>query len=365
MWVVLKLLAFIVTFNYKKLFKRRLTGDAELVNNTLIYRNVTIRNRSTYFTDFNVEFYSPYFFKLTREAWYDKVFKFLGLAIESQTGDRDFDRKVYVDCDDRRLYKILRHDIRIRKAILDLFSTNCHSITHFGDFMRVRFKDERFFSQKISEALVEVCELLQMSERQAPHSQKLKNFFSHPALYVEATIWGLAAYAWLGMIEAIVVRGSTTLHLDINLLFGKSILCSILVGISLFLFSIIFLAGSSRSHRVLVESFFMILLSVPMSGYCLVVDLNRALDRSSVRNIEVPVSQLEVRELRVRRGFKGYLYLVHIDSPSLLSEFPELKYIKVKRDVYQSIVKGSAIPISIREGWLGIPYLVSVNGWQY
>lgn len=63
---------------------------------------------------------SPYEFEMVVETWFDRRFKTLGLAVEVQTGDEQFDRECYVRSDTPAFAAAYLADPIKRIAILDL-----------------------------------------------------------------------------------------------------------------------------------------------------------------------------------------------------------------------------------------------------
>jgi hypothetical protein len=59
-------------------------------------------------------------FKITRETWFDRLGKRLGLALEVQTGDEEFDRECYVRSDTPEFAEAYLGDPVKRVAILDM-----------------------------------------------------------------------------------------------------------------------------------------------------------------------------------------------------------------------------------------------------
>ncbi|HUR57497.1 MAG TPA: hypothetical protein VM029_07295, partial [Opitutaceae bacterium] len=64
---------------------------------------------------------TPLVFAMTRESAWDRVFKFLGVSTELQTGDEEFDRKIYVAGDHPALHRLLSEDPALRQRVLALF----------------------------------------------------------------------------------------------------------------------------------------------------------------------------------------------------------------------------------------------------
>jgi hypothetical protein len=120
--------------------------------------------------------------------------------------------------------------------------------------------------------------------------------------------------------------------------------------------------GSSRGHRIIVESAIVLVLGLPVAGIQVVGDSNRALDDAPPALVTRTIGYCEVREHRGRRGRRWYSYHVwlapaveHPAGPSLPAE------IEVTRSICNRAAAGDAIELEIGPGRWSIPWYRSIR----
>jgi hypothetical protein len=69
----------------------------------------------------------PIEFRLDREGRMQQLARTLGFASVFQTGDADFDARVYIDSDDEQFLNSLRDSASMRRAVLDLYDSGIAS----------------------------------------------------------------------------------------------------------------------------------------------------------------------------------------------------------------------------------------------
>jgi len=75
---------------------------------------------------------------LVREGAFDRLAKRIGYAVEPQTGDADFDRRVYLITDDDALARALGDSPEARRAVLDLLDLDISRIDVTGNGFTIR-----------------------------------------------------------------------------------------------------------------------------------------------------------------------------------------------------------------------------------
>ncbi|WP_156035571.1 hypothetical protein [Caulobacter sp. UNC358MFTsu5.1] len=75
---------------------------------------------------------------LVREGGFDRLAKRIGYAVEPQTGDADFDRRVYLITDDDALARALGDSPEARRAVLDLLDLDISRIDVTGNGFTIR-----------------------------------------------------------------------------------------------------------------------------------------------------------------------------------------------------------------------------------
>lgn len=292
-------------------------------------------------------------FKLSRESIFDSIFKFLGVSQEVQTNDSLFDKRIYIACDSFSLKKELITDAITRKLILDLFSNDCVSILCDGEELEFTFVGS---SSIDSQALLKVSLIYQqMMEMKSPKKGWSSDPFNFKILLIESIVWSIGAYAVIAFFEI----GGSNPYLD----HASAIKIGLLTGLILafiFLFSFFYLVrGSSRGHRVLIESFFLLLFALPQSGIAIVDDINTSLDKSDPILFTADVAAL--RESSVwRRRFS--LYHVDLVEHRKSSDLRLPGSLKIDVSTYVRLKSTKQVTLVVRRGFLGLPWVQNIEG---
>src|SRR5262245_33599375 len=98
------------------------------------------------------------------------------------------------------------------------------------------------------------------------------------------------------------------IHLRPNGVVGLGLMFGLAAFIALIVFISTWLRGSSRGHRVIVESALVLALGLPVSAAALVADTNRAFDRAPPVHVSRKVSSCERRQHRSAKRRKHYSY---------------------------------------------------------
>jgi hypothetical protein len=342
-----------------KTFEKQ-SGTVEVFDGMDIKVSRSTNKGTTYWTQFAAELEIPCVFKLTREKWYDRLFKFFGIAVEIQSGDVMFDRLIYIACDHPEFSREIQLDARSRKLITGLLTEDCRFISCDGHTLFIRYDGKKV---QTSELLKQIADLKTQFSDVGSHTHNLlSDPFVKRAFIIEALIWSFAGYAIVGLGEWL--WNKQDVHIDSSQLMWTGVKLGGLLGAGLFTIVLLLLSGSSRSHRLLVESVLVISLSLPFGGIHLVSDLNRNLDRSPTVTINAEVSQVVERVHIGRRGSKSYSYHMYVVRTDL-NEFRLPSEIEVNYRVYQVTRANSKVPVVVGQGWLKQPWIKSVNGVEY
>ena len=79
-------------------------------------------------------------FALEREGWFHRVSKSFGFCAELQTGDSDFDRRVFIRSDDTTFQQELSSDQRLHALILEAFAAGAGSIYATPTLLTIQMK---------------------------------------------------------------------------------------------------------------------------------------------------------------------------------------------------------------------------------
>jgi hypothetical protein len=183
--------------------------------------------------------------------------------------------------------------------------------------------------------------------------------FVWKALFAESVIWSIAAYGWTSYFAW--TFSLTQLHLNQFALIRNGIILGIfamvvLCGCVAFLFK-----GSSRGHRILIESFLVLTLSLPVGGIGMFHDINTGLGEQKATVIEAKVTLLEEKIHRKRSNKIKKSYHLDIDQNSYLSSYELKKNWKISFEQFQSIGQAQFVKFTIKPGYLGEPWIQSIE----
>lgn len=113
------------------------------------------------------------------------------------------------------------------------------------------------------------------------------------------------------------------------------------------------MSTSARGHMMFWWNSVLTAASLVIICSQLLLEINIRFDHSEIKNYSTVV--IEKVERRLRRSSRYYLDLTFSEK-----QFPYL--IRVSPTVYSMTAENSQIVIGYKEGYLGYPYLVSING---
>ena len=122
----------------------------------------------------------------------------------------------------------------------------------------------------------------------------------------------------------------------------------------------VFLKGCSRGHRIFIESFIVLGLSIPLGSIGLISDINIHFDNSRSIFVEAQITDKYEREHRSRRS-KWYSYHINVEAINNIAQFNLPRSISVSQAVYNSVNKNGTIRIEIGRGRLKHQWYRSIN----
>ncbi|MDX6765672.1 MAG: hypothetical protein SFU85_02670 [Candidatus Methylacidiphilales bacterium] len=308
-------------------------------------------------TFYGIALKKGFYFKLTEEGGTDRFFKWLGFSSEMQTEDEEFDRHIYVACDHRELPQFLKQDVAARKAVCRLFRRGIHSISTDGSYLWVYQKGSIVPNEEDLEDLSTLGKLL----KKVPDSalQFLQDPFFHKAFIAESLTWGIALYGAPGLIELSLLPHP--LYLSWMPVLGMGLLLSAVLFLLLMLFLALFLGGSSRTHRIIVESALLLLIGLPWTGAELVSDANIAFDNRPAEIRHARITEKYTRITRGRRGSRKVSYYFRLEFEAEASKVRIPEQMVVGRGLYNEGGEGKAVEIHIRPGRFNFPWMEQIR----
>ncbi|MDQ1352019.1 MAG: hypothetical protein QG657_2325 [Acidobacteriota bacterium] len=308
------------------------------------------KNAPPYFKVF-VECPSTGDFKITRETGFDRFFKRLGICVELETNDREFDDAFFITTNSEGFTREYFRKSDKRRLVTEVFARGFNELIHDGEKIVATWKSfPRGMNMEIK-TIEEIAAVLGQLAGDIPNiyeqesaeniGWKQRRFFAFavPIFLLVAGIAGL-------------VMGLTTFHpLDE----GKVILDSFKYSIPLLIlflwFSVQLLRGRSSSHRELMGVFALSLFGFIIAGMGGEMTLNGWLDKSKPVIHEVKVTDKYSTRSKNSRSY-------HV----VLESWREGRYsekLSVRRSFYNQLVPGqSTMVITTKAGKLGFEWLV-------
>ncbi len=175
---------------------------------------------------------------------------------------------------------------------------------------------------------------------------------------VDAILWAIIGYAAAAFVELSAVHED--IHLEAGKLIQLGLLATGVLLATLMGLVILILRGSSKSHRLFVQSFLILALTLPMAGIQLVSDLNRELDTMPPEIIITKV--IGKREVlhRGRRGRKYTTYHLTL-APAVQDHVSVPDDISVQSGLYRQLRDGANLKMTISPGYFKIPWFRSME----
>lgn len=355
MWILLRLvvsgIGFAIRYLTRQSRKLPLSSFSGISYSEQIFRS---KGRVTGYR-LSVPLESGVVFVLTREGGFDRWSKALGLSVEFQTGDPDFDRRVYVACDHPFFCRSLKENCKTREAVDLLLSGGFRRVWSDGKWLHAS-------SDRVQEhsKFVPLLDTLKegVSHAEAGMARRTSDDFAWRVLLVEALLWAMAGYAGASLLE--LITAPQDVHLDQSRLIWLGLGLSAVVGCGLIGLIVVFLQRSSRSHRVLWESSLLLLFSLPVFGIQGVSDVNRGGDQSPSVEMQVRVERKWTTVHRRRRGRRSVQHYASFRPESPGIPFPNR--VRVTSTLYQSLPENQTIPVELGQGRLGLHYFRKING---
>ncbi len=300
------------------------------------------------------------FFEIIRETKIDHFCKSIGLNGEFQTGDTNFDQKLYIKCDHVIFGKFLKESSKTRAILLELFEKDFQikKIWCNGHYIFLES------SARLDPPLLWVLKLNEIRKELDAFYQMPREKFSDPyfarAIFIEAILWGITGYSLVSMIENSAHPESYYPDSMQLILWGLGFSAVIFVLLCLLIFKL--LKGSSRCHRIMVDSYLLLLLSLPLFGIQTLSDFNRGADMEPGFSMEAKVEKKWTETHRSRRG-KRTTHHVRIHPESDNFKLP--RKIQISSSLYYSLREGEFINIELGPGRLGFPWYRSIGGARY
>lgn len=360
MWIIIKLvvvgLSFLARFRLKYFWGRSL-GDKEIINSAEIFIQKIKNKNSVVATEFRFHFETPVLFKISKETSLDRFFKKMGISTEIQTGDTSFDSSIYLASDSFTFQSKIMNDETLRKVITLLFQAGCKYIQCDGRVLKIVFPSDRASESLLKSQSVQVKKLFNQFTK-IPVNQ-FQDHFAIKALIVEGIIWSIFTYSCLSFFNWIFVQEDV--HINKIKIAYLGVALGLIVTVIICAGVFYTFRGSSRGHRIFIESFILLLLGLPVGGIGLFCDLNTQLDRSLAKIIEADIVSVEERVSRSRRGRKNISYHLALSTKQNIDNLLIPRNLKISRETYHAIKAHDSVNIELGEGYLKQVWIRSIK----
>jgi len=366
MWVLIKLSLVIVGFfvRYLRNPNSKLPEDRVFVNGDTIHYRQKKHKGTINSTTFEILLPTHAYFKLTEESWVDRLLKGMGFSEELQTRDENFDRHIYIASDSEAVQRALRSSQEARDLISKLFRRGCKNIAGDGKRVSFHFKGDLSLERGVHNLISELKQtLLSLSIRAR---SIFDDSFFYKALLIESVIYSLGIAGALGAIQIFIISRYGDLHLNAWDLVRPGLAFAAFLFISVMAFVVFFMRGSSRGHRIIVESALVLCFGVPTAGIDMIGDFNMSADNSRPIKIRCKIVELRKQEHRGRRGRTYYTYHLRPQrmNPGTIEKVEgiEVPYsIQISSDNYHAAFGRKYVTLNIGRGALGVPWYRSMR----
>lgn len=296
-------------------------------------------------------------FRLVRESKWDTRFKDWGLSSEVQTGDDEFDELVYVVSDNVLLGTHLSMSQETRDAIREILSGEYKEIECDGEKVWLTARGGSEASDTDFKRIVGLGEKLEgMKTDRVP---LYREPFFVKASITETILYALSGYAWVGFMELLTAREDLIVHTSKHIWMGLGL------GVALFavLISVVrtFFQGSSRGHRIILESAFLLFFSLPLAGIILIEDVNIGFDQKPEIRMVSKVSNVTSVRHTTKNGHY-YTYHAYFSSPNS-GEVKLPEELSVPNHIYRDRAGHKDLELTLGRGALGLPWVKGVR-WK-
>ena len=366
MWIAFRLILAIVGFVVRQVARGKKTATDGYFEGIAYFQKVreTKKKGVTGFT-IGMERRSPTWLRCHAESSVDRFFKKLGVANEVRTGDEQFDDLVYVTCDHPYIQALLTETQELRDAIAEALNSGYKRVVFNGSTVAIERDADHRPMQRDFEVLKAIHTASARLEDELP--SRFADPFLWKALIVEGVIWSIVGYAVGAAIE--MAFTDADVHVARTALVKLGLMVAGAVFVVLLAIIVLWMRGSSRGHRVIVEGAILLLLALPVSGIQLVGDTNRGLDDAPPIVVNRTYNQCEVREhhRRSRRSWRRrtttYTYHLWLDPVAAPSEAdpadgplpPRLpQTIEITRELCDAITPDKTVEITLGPGRWGL-----------
>jgi hypothetical protein len=294
-------------------------------------------------------------FSIKPETKFDRFFKKLGICVELETHDRDFDDTFFITTDSIPFTRSFLERQENRQSIQALFKLGFNYLKHDGKTITATWRNfPRRTHMEVDRMEKAVAELstpyrnipkITIYESMEPSSPwRAKRLFAF-AFSILIAVTGTAA---------MIAMLTGYKPLDPDKIFVQSLKFSIPLFIVFTWLSLQLLKGRSSSHRELIAVFFIALAGFPVAGFGYMGFLNAVWD-----NNPPAVHEVMVNEKYYSKHKNSYSYYALVDS---WREGETTEKLSISRNFFNRLQPGSStITITTKPGKFGYEWIVDFH----
>jgi len=302
-------------------------------------------------------------FRVRKERGHDRFFKAMGISVEIQVSDPQFDDAVYLESDVEALGWMLMQNSELRAAIVNIFLQA--DASRFKKVL-IRCSHGRVWIEvapRDAEAVIAADSLAThlgvLAKALTTHRTMLEQQedpFVRRAILVLSISTATAVLGIYGLI-----RGGTgrTDILDSWQLFVACVVPGA-IGLGIFVALIVaFLGRSSRTHLVLVEAVLVGGVGFVLGLFGLAREMNVEFDPSPAQSIEISGARTEHKITRGRRGSRNHHYYLHIADWRVSRQGAPLR-LELSSEQFRQLENQRNVTLHVKSGSLGFEWVESI-----
>lgn len=368
MFGLITLVSFSVYFGIRR-FQARWRGTQSVIDGTPFEYQFVHRHKSATIRQVMISIQAPkeFDFSFKRESRLDRFFKWLGISVERQFGEDDFDRLVYVVSNDQHLFDKVMDDTECLGRITQLFKTShlnykVSCIHCRNGRLWVVFSIAGLFGGDSDIARLKnifpsvVASLHAVAEHLAKSlpldAAARRDPFALRAMLVLAVSTGLAANGMVHGYRQMIFSDPFTL--DMAELWVYSVLSGVGILAALIVLAIFLLGRTARTHLVLLEVLLVGFLGAIMTSVTEIRDVNMELDVSPVQMFPAKIIGKTISKSR-KSGTRYYLEVVDWTTQK------STRRVQVSSEFYRLSETGERVKVRQRSGYLGIRWVEGLS----
>jgi hypothetical protein len=294
---------------------------------------------------------SRFIFKLNPEKPWDKWLKSIGISQEFQTGDKEFDDRIYMASDSLSLNKHLAADEDLKKLIIELNKLGFKQIIVDGKYFRIKFSKQHSFDNTYLSKVIKIFK--QIEEIENKWRGNFHDPYAGKYLVTESILWSLAAYGIATFIE--FSSSGEARYIDLTPLIKQGLIYGALGALLSIIIVVYSFRGSSRGHRIILEGLILIILGIPVSATGLLSDLNMRLDHHKTVSIELLIEDKSTYVTRSRSTTTTH-YLLELEQKTNYRFYQLPRSLEVSSDLYHLAANGQYLIVEVAPGRFNFPW---------